>query len=84
MQVLAQAVRALTEGLKDIPSQGTKREMQSSHGGRLSHELLLSQGPYWPEDVALWGDEASGGVRFRRDTAAKSRPSDWPSTGSVP
>ncbi|MFE2559763.1 MULTISPECIES: hypothetical protein [Streptomyces] len=44
VQVLAQAVRALAEGLEDIPSQDTDREKQAARGARLAHELLLSQG----------------------------------------
>ncbi|MFJ3927053.1 hypothetical protein [Streptomyces sp. NPDC090022] len=44
VQVLAQAVRALAEGLEDIPSQDTEREKQAARGARLAHELLLSQG----------------------------------------
>lgn len=44
VQVLAQAVRALAEGLEEIPSQDTEREKQAARGARLAHELLLSQG----------------------------------------
>ncbi|QPK49285.1 hypothetical protein H4W23_34835 [Streptomyces gardneri] len=44
VQVLAQAVRALAEGLEDIPSQDTDRVKQAAHGARLAHELLLSEG----------------------------------------
>ncbi|RPK88512.1 MULTISPECIES: hypothetical protein [Streptomyces] len=44
VQVLAQAVRALIEGLEDIPSKDTDREKQAARGARLAHELLLSQG----------------------------------------
>ncbi|WP_024755163.1 hypothetical protein [Streptomyces exfoliatus] len=44
VQVLAQAVRALAEGLEEIPSQDTDREKQAARGARLAHELLLSQG----------------------------------------
>ncbi|WP_405860110.1 hypothetical protein OG361_35180 [Streptomyces sp. NBC_00090] len=44
VQVLAQAVRALAEGLEDIPSQDTDREKQAARGARLAHELLLSEG----------------------------------------
>ncbi|MER6100235.1 hypothetical protein ABT154_31140 [Streptomyces sp. NPDC001728] len=43
VQVLAQAVRALAEGLEDIPSQDPDREAQAARGARLAHELLLSQ-----------------------------------------
>ncbi|MFH8576552.1 hypothetical protein OHB11_35540 [Streptomyces zaomyceticus] len=44
VQVLAQAVRALAEGLEEIPSQDTDREKQAARGARLAHELLLSEG----------------------------------------
>ncbi|WP_406264134.1 hypothetical protein OHT93_03495 [Streptomyces sp. NBC_00191] len=44
VQVLAQAVRALAEGLEDIPSEDTDMEKQAARGARLAHELLLSQG----------------------------------------
>ncbi|MEV6327849.1 hypothetical protein [Streptomyces sp. NPDC051909] len=44
VQVLAQAVRALAEGLEQIPSEDVEREKQAAHGARLAHELLLSQG----------------------------------------
>ncbi|MFE3389912.1 hypothetical protein [Streptomyces anulatus] len=44
VQVLAQAVRALTEGLEEIPSEDTDRDKQAARGARLAHELLLSQG----------------------------------------
>lgn len=44
VQVLAQAVRALSEGLEEIPSQDTEMEEQAARGARLAHELLLSQG----------------------------------------
>ncbi|MCX5230425.1 hypothetical protein [Streptomyces sp. NBC_00233] len=44
VQVLAQAVRALAEGLEEIPSQNTDREKQAARGARLAHELLLSEG----------------------------------------
>lgn len=44
VQVLAQAVRALAEGLEDIPSRDTERDKQAARGARLAHELLLSQG----------------------------------------
>lgn len=44
VQVLAQAVKALAEGLEDIPSQDTERDKQAARGARLAHELLLSQG----------------------------------------
>ncbi|MGW5781648.1 hypothetical protein [Streptomyces sp. NPDC003863] len=44
VQVLPQAVRALAEGLEEIPSEAPEREKQASRGGRLDHELLLSQG----------------------------------------
>ncbi|WP_149181677.1 hypothetical protein [Streptomyces sp. TRM49041] len=44
VQVLAQAIRALAEGLEDIPSQDTERDKQAARGGRMAHELLLSQG----------------------------------------
>ncbi|MFF5924233.1 hypothetical protein ACFY8C_38815 [Streptomyces flavochromogenes] len=44
VQVLAQAVRALAEGLEDIPSQDSDREKQAARGARLAHELLLSEG----------------------------------------
>ncbi|MFC8272716.1 hypothetical protein ACFUJR_09265 [Streptomyces sp. NPDC057271] len=44
VQVLAQAVRALAEGLEEIPSEDADRERQAARGARLAHELLLSQG----------------------------------------
>lgn len=44
VQVLAQAVKALAEGLEKIPSQDTEMEEQAARGARLAHELLLSQG----------------------------------------
>lgn len=44
VQVLAQAVKALAEGLEEIPSQDADRERQATRGARLAHELLLSQG----------------------------------------
>ncbi|MER6096495.1 hypothetical protein ABT154_11705 [Streptomyces sp. NPDC001728] len=44
VQVLAQAVKALAEGLEEIPSQDTEMEKQAARGARLAHELLLSQG----------------------------------------
>ncbi|MFC9392987.1 hypothetical protein ACFTWS_07495 [Streptomyces sp. NPDC057027] len=44
VQVLAQTVRALAEGLEELPSQDTDREKQAARGARLAHELLLSQG----------------------------------------
>ncbi|MGW6394860.1 hypothetical protein ACWFR1_31115 [Streptomyces sp. NPDC055103] len=44
VQVLAQAVRALAEGLEEIPSEDTDREKQAARGARLAHELLLAQG----------------------------------------
>lgn len=44
VQVLAQAVRALAEGLEEIPSQDIEREKKATRGARLAHELLLSQG----------------------------------------
>ncbi|MFF4578482.1 hypothetical protein [Streptomyces sp. NPDC001389] len=44
VQVLAQAVKALAEGLEDIPSQDPERDKQAARGARLAHELLLSQG----------------------------------------
>ncbi|OKJ18427.1 hypothetical protein AMK23_35310 [Streptomyces sp. CB02130] len=45
VQVLAQAVRALTEGLEEIPSEDADRGKQAARGARLAHESLLSQGP---------------------------------------
>ncbi|MGP3927401.1 MULTISPECIES: hypothetical protein [unclassified Streptomyces] len=44
VQTLAQAVRALAEGLEEIPSQDTEMEEEAARGARLAHELLLSQG----------------------------------------
>lgn len=44
VQVLAQAIRALAEGLEQIPSEDTDMDKQSARGARLAHELLLSQG----------------------------------------
>jgi hypothetical protein len=44
VQILAQAVRALAQGLEEIPSQDTRWEEQANRGARLAHELLLSQG----------------------------------------
>lgn len=44
VQVLAQAVRALAEGLEELPSQDTEMEEQAARGARPAHELLLSQG----------------------------------------
>jgi hypothetical protein len=44
VQVLAQAVRALAEGLEVIPSKDTVMEQQAARGARLAHELLLSKG----------------------------------------
>ncbi|MFB7210574.1 hypothetical protein [Streptomyces sp. NPDC056255] len=44
VQVLAQAVKALAEGLEEIPSEGAEMEKQAARGARLAHELLLSQG----------------------------------------
>ncbi|MEU0398043.1 hypothetical protein ABZ208_35895 [Streptomyces sp. NPDC006208] len=44
VQVLAQAIRALAEGLEDIPSEDTEMEKRAARGARLAHELLLSQG----------------------------------------
>lgn len=44
VQVLAQAVRALAEGLNETPSRDTETEGQAVRGARLADELLLSQG----------------------------------------
>ncbi|MGP3980063.1 hypothetical protein [Streptomyces sp. KR80] len=48
VQVLAQAVRALAQGLEELPSQETETETETkekaARGARLAHELLLSQG----------------------------------------
>ncbi|MFF3608393.1 hypothetical protein [Streptomyces sp. NPDC002463] len=44
VQVLAQAVKALAEGLEEIPSEDVEREKQAARGARMAHELLLSQG----------------------------------------
>ncbi|MFE0644981.1 hypothetical protein ACFW2Y_25720 [Streptomyces sp. NPDC058877] len=44
VQALAQAVRALAEGLEEIPSEDVEREKQAARGARLAHELLLAQG----------------------------------------
>ncbi|MCM2577224.1 hypothetical protein [Streptomyces meridianus] len=43
VQVLAQAVRALAQGLEDIPSQDPERAEQAARGARLAHELLLAE-----------------------------------------
>ncbi|WP_327315800.1 hypothetical protein [Streptomyces sp. NBC_01235] len=40
---LAEAVRALAQGLESIPSEDTAPE-EAARGARLAHELLLSQG----------------------------------------
>lgn len=44
VQILAQAVRALAQGLEEIPSRDTRWEEQATRGARLAHELLLSRG----------------------------------------
>ncbi|MGW7363496.1 hypothetical protein ACWGI8_08720 [Streptomyces sp. NPDC054841] len=44
VETLAGAIRALAEGLEEIPSQDAEREGQPARGARLAHELLLSQG----------------------------------------
>lgn len=44
VQTLAQAVRALAQGLEEIPSQDTEPAGEAARGARLAHELLLSQG----------------------------------------
>jgi hypothetical protein len=48
VQVLAQAVRALAQGLEELPSQetetGPETKEKAARGARLAHELLLSQG----------------------------------------
>ncbi|MFF3459562.1 hypothetical protein ACFYXH_35730 [Streptomyces sp. NPDC002730] len=43
VQVLAQAVRVLAEGLEEIPSKDTKTAEQAARGARLAHGFLLSQ-----------------------------------------
>ncbi|MFF4585671.1 hypothetical protein [Streptomyces sp. NPDC001388] len=40
---LAEAVRALAQGLESIPSEDTPPE-EAARGARLAHELLLSKG----------------------------------------
>ncbi|WP_340377342.1 hypothetical protein U5640_21190 [Streptomyces sp. SS7] len=40
---LAEAVRALAQGLESVPSEDTPPE-DAARGARLAHELLLSQG----------------------------------------
>ena len=44
VETLAGAIRALAEGLEEIPSQDAERKGQPARGARLAHELLLSQG----------------------------------------
>ena len=44
VQTLAQAVRALAEGLEENPSEDTETAAEAARGARLAHELLLSQG----------------------------------------
>ncbi|MFB7467717.1 MULTISPECIES: hypothetical protein [unclassified Streptomyces] len=44
VQTLAQAVRALAEGLEANPSQDTDASAHAARGARLAHELLLAQG----------------------------------------
>ncbi|MGY0064705.1 hypothetical protein ACWY4P_51160 [Streptomyces sp. LZ34] len=45
VQTLADAVRALAQGLEDIPTQDDAPAAEAAaRGARLAHELLLSQG----------------------------------------
>lgn len=44
VQTLAQAVRALAQGLEELPSEDTALVEQAPRGARLAHELLLAQG----------------------------------------
>ncbi|MEU1788204.1 hypothetical protein ABZ553_20480 [Streptomyces sparsogenes] len=45
VQTLADAVRALAQGLENIPTQDSALAAQAAgRGARLAHELLLSQG----------------------------------------
>jgi hypothetical protein len=41
---LAEAIRALAQGLEKLPSQDTPLAEEAARGARLAHELLLSQG----------------------------------------
>ncbi|WP_127358490.1 hypothetical protein [Actinacidiphila soli] len=40
---LAEAIRALAQGLEKIPSQDVPLAEEAARGARLAHELLLSQ-----------------------------------------
>ncbi|MCD0486005.1 hypothetical protein LO771_27375 [Streptacidiphilus sp. ASG 303] len=42
VQTLAQAVRALAEGLEEIPAQEADRE-RTARGARRAHELLIAE-----------------------------------------
>ncbi|WKX69155.1 hypothetical protein [Streptomyces sp. XD-27] len=44
VQTLADAVRALAQGLERIPSEDAGPEDSADRGARLAHELLLAQG----------------------------------------
>ncbi|WP_431045977.1 hypothetical protein ACQUSR_30210 [Streptomyces sp. P1-3] len=44
VQTLADAVRALAQGLEQIPSEDRGPQDSSARGARLAHELLLAQG----------------------------------------
>lgn len=45
VQTLADAVRALAQGLENIPTQDASAAAEATaRGARLAHELLLSQG----------------------------------------
>ncbi|MEV0495191.1 hypothetical protein [Streptomyces atratus] len=44
VETLAGAIRALAEGLEQIPSQDAEQGEQAARGARMAHELLLSQG----------------------------------------
>jgi hypothetical protein len=44
VQILAEAVRALVQGLEENPSEDTRLEETARRGARLAHELLLSRG----------------------------------------
>lgn len=44
VQTLAQAVRALAQGLEERLSEDTELVEQAPRGARLAHELLLAQG----------------------------------------
>ncbi|MGW3247404.1 hypothetical protein [Streptomyces sp. NPDC001070] len=43
VKTLADAIRALAQGLESIPSQDTALAEEAARGARLAHEILLSQ-----------------------------------------